>query len=991
MARTTINTQVIPDETIVSADLSYPLTDFSSTGIDDNATGTKLTVSDTGIDVTGTVVSDGLESSTGLDFTAVDGITISTKESAVVRIDSDDNDSSRVFQVVSGTTGSSETLILASEDAGVTLYYDNAAKLATTSTGIDVTSANTHANSVNVASFANTTTGEPVAIALGAVADNGGAGNEGGIYFDAGADGSAANNQLQFNADHQSSVTPDMVITGSGNVGIGTSSPSQEFHLRQTSGDCNLLIDSANGASQIFFGDDESVNIGAIRYDHASNYMRFSTNSAERMRIDSSGRFLINKVSTTGALQLEVLAPTGFSVVSGFYSPSTQSTIDFKDANTTANYKVRIGSETDDLLLFAGGSERMRIDSIGRLLLGQSANVSGFALQLQGSGGSGGDLSLTSDSSKAEIQSFNNKPLHINRQGNNTLLNEGGGDVGIGTSSPDSILHLSGSSSSKIIIENSASPRGNYIGINSSDNLVIAADEDNLGTNSHIQFRVDASERMRIDSSGSVGIGLSSPALNVSYNKIMHVHSAAGLGSLVKVTDSSTGFTTNDGSDFLQYGADLYILNRENGTMRFSTNVTERMRIDSSGRVGIGTSDPSSGTSTYYDDLVIKNDTSGTGAGITIQSNTTNGFGAVEFRKADGTQVGKIYASSAGGQLAFETGGSERMRIDSSGNVGIGVSSVSPVISSSKTLQINSSGNTTLSVRAIDSVNDRSAILELLSSGNGVSKSIILYGDTDTTPGTASPLVIQKYHSGVRSEVGRFNTLGHLVLGDSTTAYYRLKSGATGTDGGMQWMFNTDATVFASLTLPYDTRATTGLHLYSGYPITYTVPSNKAHQFVTGSSEAARIDADGLKFNGDTAAANALDDYEEGSWTPAITGTAGIPSITYSYRVGYYIKTGNAVIARWGMRINTISGGSGTLRITGLPYTAKYYGPYQQPSCFSNTQGLTTDADGPVLFYAEDSQTTMQARLMDNSDTPMPLSYCQAGSWCIGTMIYDVT
>ena len=83
------------------------------------------------------------------------------------------------------------------------------------------------------------------------------------------------------------------------------------------------------------------------------------------MRIDASGRVLLNRTASTGSLTLESQAPSGFSVGSGFYSGSTQSTIDFQDANTTANYKVRIGSETDDMIMFAGGAERMRIDSSG--------------------------------------------------------------------------------------------------------------------------------------------------------------------------------------------------------------------------------------------------------------------------------------------------------------------------------------------------------------------------------------------------------------------------------------------------------------------------------------------------------------------------------------------------------------------------------------------------------------------------------------------------
>ena len=74
---------------------------------------------------------------------------------------------------------------------------------------------------------------------------------------------------------------------------------------------------------------------------------------------------------------------------------------------------------------------------------------------------------------------------------------------------------------------------------------------------------------------------------------------------------------------------------------------------------------------------------------------------------------------------------------------------------------------------------------------------------------------------------------------------------------------------------------------------------------------------------GGTGAANKLEDYEEGTWTPVYepsAGAFGAPS--YNMQVGRYVKVGNMVMVTCQIRINTFSVGtaSGTLRITGLPF-----------------------------------------------------------------------
>ncbi len=95
-----------------------------------------------------------------------------------------------------------------------------------------------------------------------------------------------------------------MTLRGDGNVGIGTANPTQDLTLYRSSGDTNFLISSNNGASQIFFGDTESDNIGKIDYDHSDNSLNFAVNAAERMRITSTGNVGIGTTSPSAKLQV---------------------------------------------------------------------------------------------------------------------------------------------------------------------------------------------------------------------------------------------------------------------------------------------------------------------------------------------------------------------------------------------------------------------------------------------------------------------------------------------------------------------------------------------------------------------------------------------------------------------------------------------------------------------------------------------------------------
>ena len=77
----------------------------------------------------------------------------------------------------------------------------------------------------------------------------------------------------------------------------------------------------------------------------------------------------------------------------------------------------------------------------------------------------------------------------------------------------------------------------------------------------------------------------------------------------------------------------------------------------------------------------------------------------------------------------------------------------------------------------------------------------------------------------------------------------------------------------------------------------------------------------GITFNGDTAQANALDDYEEGTFNPTLAMNGGSVTINPSFNTLNYTKVGRLVTISGHIRFSGVSNPSGTFKITNLPFT----------------------------------------------------------------------
>ena len=351
---------------------------------------------------------------------------------------------------------------------------------------------------------------------------------------------------------------------------------------------------------------------------------------------------------------------------------------------------------------------------------------------------------------------------------------------------------------------------------------------------------------------GKVGIGTS------SLSNVLHVHqSDATSNSYVHITQADGGSAATDGLSIgiEDGGVNAVIRNRENGYLRMYTNNTERMRIDSSGNVGIGTISP---------DYRLEVEEAGTGSGLGgIAASTATTGGSAGYRWATGgtTRFGMTLIGSAGSEslrIYDSNNSTERMRIDSSGNLLVGQSTADSTSNGHGLLATGRAYHTMISAHP----------LQL---------------NRKTSDGDIA--IFQKDGS----TVGRIGTDGALNIGSTSTGIKFGTSAVWATTGG-----STNSN--GSKDLGASTARWKDLYLSGGVYLGGIGSLNKLDDYEYGTFTP--------------------------TYGSSGTQPSGITYDTVVGNKGIYVKNGRAVFVQINIRTDAVTSvGTGSLYISGLPFS----------------------------------------------------------------------
>ena len=458
---------------------------------------------------------------------------------------------------------------------------------------------------------------------------------------------------LQSGIDDNSNAVA-ITIDSSENVGIGTDSPGQLLHVQNTNNSAFIQVGNNNGS--VLYGVNTAGN-AFVSGQTSSKDLIFEVNNDEKMRIHNSGKLGIGTDTTTPTGKVTIAYPSGnnapntitaastylqlgstdygpnndgkfmigFGYTDGTTNTNSPAYIGFEETSTSGDTKGELTFYTRDVVTDAAPTERMRITDGGNVGIGTNSPQGKFVVSNSGAGGFEFEPDTTSfsvantnyiASYDRSASAYRDIVVDLGGAESQAVRFKAGGNVGIGTSSPVAKLDIRMSDSN-----------GSY-GRGRDGNLNLE------NTNTSV------TEGGWLSISGRMGNTASGGQYQMAY--------------------ISGGKQTPAGDG--DYGGYLTLWTTSGGANgEANSGGYERMRIDSSGRVGIGTNNPSS-------NLDVRG---GSDMGIRIISDA-DGYSNLQFGDVDDLVRGGISYNNADDSLQLRGyNNATRMRITSNGSTQI--------------------------------------------------------------------------------------------------------------------------------------------------------------------------------------------------------------------------------------------------------------------------------------------------------------------------------
>jgi hypothetical protein len=565
----------------------------------------------------------------------------------------------------------------------------------------------------------------------------------------------------------------DLYLTTGGLVGIGTTSPGSKLQVNSVAG--NYGIVNTNGTVSV--GTYIEASNSYASFGTSSNHPLgfFTNNNAPQMYITTAGNVgigttspgtrLVVQQSADNAIGFSVTNPTGRASVFG-YSSTFQ-----LDIGSSTNDNIRygnFGAGSGVLSFLNNGSEAMRITSGGDLLVGTTSGTSRIQavgkanewvtdLQASTTPGQSYGLVIRAGTSSGDF------PFYVLSADNSTafMAIKGNGNVGIGTTSPSTKLHISNAANGNIALFTNTNDADLFINLSSG----VTSLSPSTGI---LAFGTSSTERMRLDASGNLGLGTSSPAAK------LHVAAAAVSGTIDRAVIIANSSASGSGS-----GSEIYLgwnspsINAGAGVtigasyagggtnMLFSTpssipsapNV--KMTLDGNGNLGLGVT-PSAWTSTWRAIQL---------PGGSIYSNAGGTTGQIAIGQNwyyDGTQ--NRYINSAAASDYYQYAGEHRWFNAPSGTAG-------NAISFTQAMTLNASGQLLIGTTSAQSGTrlQVAGFLDVWSSAN-----TLLRLNHDGTRG-----IIETFTGGGYAPTSINPNGGNVLIGTTTDAGYKLDVSGT--------------------------------------------------------------------------------------------------------------------------------------------------------------------------------------------------------------------